>query len=104
MSIDRNCNLEDLLEYIRNNKIVIYGCGFVSKLFYERITDRNLNGQVSCYVTTEGSGNKVNDLEVFSVEEYSKTNNKQLVCIACHESLKAEIEQILQDYNKNLLN
>ncbi len=87
-------NVEQLLNVLQNNKIVIYGAGYVAMRFYNALKQYKLEDNVECFVTTLG-GEKIVDKESLSISGYEYYVD-HIVCIAVHESIKDDIIGVLK--------
>ena len=90
----------ELIDIIKNNKIVIYGAGYVAKNFYKALKVRGLCDRVVCFIVSE-IGNGVEELYGIPVKEAKDLiNQKDLyICIAVHETIRNEIEEYLSKYD-----
>lgn len=87
----------ELTKQIQENKIAIYGIGYVAKRFYEALEKKNLLKQFSFFITSSGGGT-LNGYDVLSIAD-QRVNNSLLILIAVHESLKDEIIANLHVHN-----
>ncbi len=85
------------VEYFRNNKLIIYGTGYVAHMFYKALKVHNLQANVLCCVTTyPPEKNEVFEgIPVYGIQDIN-TNTNVLICIAVHESIRTEIENVLK--------
>ena len=88
-------SLEELYTYLENNRILIYGAGYIGdNIFYSGLKKKGLDYNVVSFVTTTGSDQKVDGLEVRCIDDIDSSDD-YLICIAVHDS-------ILQDIVDNL--
>lgn len=87
-------NVSELKRILQNNKVIIYGAGYVADKFYQFLRDNNLSNKVLYFVTTTGNDEKKYGRSVISVNELKKEENT-VICIAVHEAIKDEIIKIL---------
>lgn len=86
------CELEKIL---CENKIVIYGAGYVAKRFYESLKKRGLAEKIECFVTSKEEKSIFCELPVASINNFSNEEST-VICIAVHESIKDEIIELLE--------
>ena len=88
--------VETLIEFIRNNKISIYGTGYVAGKFYSALQLHRLTDQIEFFITSEGSREQYKKCDVLSVNDnrVRETN----ILVAVHESIK---DKIVENLRKN---
>lgn len=96
-----------LLKTIQTRGVVLFGTGFVAEKIVHTLTEHGLmecvrGFVVSKAVTTSFKGNPVWSVNQYSEFVTSQRNKKlsselPLLCIAVHESLRADIEKLLSD-------
>lgn len=91
-------NVDELIDYIKSHKVVIYGAGYVAKRFYQSLKSHKLDGKVECFITTNGGENDVEDKKNIAIDKF-KYDSSYMVCVAVHESIKDEIIEILEAKN-----
>lgn len=93
---------ETLIEFIRNNKISIYGTGYVAGKFYAALQLHRLTDQIDFFITSEGSEEQYKKCDVLSVND--NRVREANILVAVHESIKDEIVDNLCKYKcKNYL-
>lgn len=86
---------DNILNLLRNKGIYIYGAGYVSNLFYEKLKRENLGKNLKGFIITFRNFKKENfGYRVSSIDEV-KICEDDIICIAVHETLLKEIESIL---------
>lgn len=100
LQIGRGINmiLSELDELLHNNKIAIYGNGFVAKRFYSILKMLNLEKNIKFFVVTDEkkTHGTMYGLPIMSVKDI--VDEKEIfICIAVHESIKNDIETILSE-------
>lgn len=90
-------NINELLDYLKKSRIVIYGTGHVGKKFFWALRKNGLLQNTACFAVSEVSGNlsTVEGIPVRSIEDLS-SEDSILVCVAVHEALKDEMIHTLQ--------
>lgn len=80
----------------QENKIIIYGNGYIAQKFYRILDKKNLRSHISCFAVTDKSNypREWQGIPINSIFEIDYLNDA-LVCIAVHEVIKDEIEDIL---------
>lgn len=89
-------NTKEFLQYISNKKIMIYGTGYVALNFLEALQKRGLDNRIQGFVVSKKSWEQ-RDIKGFPIKEIDEifVSNEIVICIAVHESIKAEVESIL---------
>ena len=90
---------ETLIEFIRNNKISIYGTGYVAGKFYAALQLHRLTDQIEFFITSEGSREQYKRCDILSVKD-NRICEKNIL-IAVHESIKDEIIEKLREKKCN---
>jgi len=80
----------------QENQIIIYGTGYTAQRFYRILNKKNMKDHILCFAVTDKSDHprKWHDIPIRSIFEID-CMNEALVCIAVHEVIKDEIEDIL---------
>jgi hypothetical protein len=93
--------LENMIEVLKKKRIVIYGTGHVGHKFYKVLKQNGLEKQIVCFARTGDvqAGETLDGTEVHCFEEIPVGEN-MLVCLAVHESLRDEIEEIVRQKTK----
>ncbi len=107
MSFEQIKRSSDIIEVLRNKQILIYGAGFVGNKFYSILKKNHLEKNIQCFVVSEKNveqNRKVNGVAVKSVYDIRrdigvKRSCDFIICIAVHESIRNEIEKLLNDLN-----
>lgn len=94
MNVGNEMNVDVLIKKIEENKIAIYGTGYVSQRFYEILVRRNLTNHLMYFITSKG-GARINGYEVLSIND-ARIGNDVLILIAVHETIKDEIVRDLE--------
>lgn len=91
-------NKIDILNIVRNYRIVIYGTGYVAMGFYKALAVWKLDSNIECFVVSqkEEALESLNGIDIKSIDEFKNDKNK-IICIAVHEAIKNEIEEILKE-------
>lgn len=100
-----NCDkIEDFLELITNNKIHIYGTGYVANLFWNELEKKGLTQNVEDFIVSEVKESEYTHSIPIKGIENVKIDKGSIVCIAVHETLKDEIEMnLLKKQIRNFL-
>lgn len=87
---------EELIELLSDKRILIYGAGYVAHNFLEALKRNKLQGQLQGFVVSQKTENK-DDIESFPVSSVDQVtvDDETIICIAVHEVLKDEIEDVL---------
>lgn len=85
---------EEILELLKKNDILIYGAGYIAKLFIKILKDYDLVRNVRSFVVTQIEKEEWENIPIRSIDEIKK-NDSEIICIATHESIKKEIEDEL---------
>lgn len=90
-------SLADVLGVFKENKIIIYGAGYVACNFYFALKTRNLEKQVKYFmVSQEGKGKRdIQGIEIRTINDIEMDDNT-IICVAVHETNRKEIEYQLQ--------
>ncbi len=85
------------LQRLKGKKIVIYGTGHVARKFYKTLVKHGIQEQILCFVRTKNvmEGESFEGLPVYCYKEFP-VDNAMLICIAVHESIHTEIENIVK--------
>lgn len=96
-----------LLKTIQTRGVVLFGTGFVAEKIVHTLTEQGLMDCVRGFVVSKAVTTSFKGKPVWSVNQYSEfvtsQKNKKLssemplLCIAVHESLRADIEKLLSD-------
>ena len=96
-----------LLKTIQVRGVVLFGTGFVAEKIVHTLTEQELLDCVRGFVVSKAITTSFKGKPVWSVDQYSEfvtsQKNKKLptevplLCIAVHESLRADIEKLLSD-------
>ncbi len=80
----------------QENHIVIYGNGYIAQKFYRILDKKNMRSHISCFAVTDKSNcpREWQGIPINSIFEIDCLNDA-LVCIAVHEVIKDEIEDLL---------
>lgn len=89
-----NMNLKELYYILDNRRVVIYGAGIVASRFYEGIVNTGHSNNVEAFVTTKAEGKTFYGMPWLSIDDLKCKDI--FVCIAVHESIKEEIEGLLE--------
>ncbi len=89
-------NAKDLVEYIKNNSIIIYGAGFVANFFYSLLSELIISERVQFIITSNGGGFFRDNIPIKAVEN-DIPNKEILVCVAVHESSRQEVFETLKE-------
>ena len=88
-------DVSQLLDALKTHKVVIYGTGYVATRFYNSLKEYGVDGNVECFITTEGSKDTIDGKGILSIDKFENAANI-IICIAVHESIKDEIVEILE--------
>ncbi len=90
------CNTFDLLNVLKKNRIIIYGTGFVARLFYEALAHHKIEQSIKCFVVSDPIPRDriFKELPVVSVQSLIEKED-EIICIAVHEVIRGEIETVL---------
>jgi hypothetical protein len=83
-------NTTELISILRSYKIAIYGAGYVATRFYQSLKEHELDGNVFSFVTTTGSEFDIDGKSVVAIEQL-EVDERMIVCVAVHESIKDDI-------------
>lgn len=96
-----------LLKTIQTRGVVLFGTGFVAEKIANTLAEQRLLDYVQGFVVSKAVTTSFKGKPVWSVEQYSEFATSQkdkklqselpLLCIAVHESLRADIEKLLSD-------
>lgn len=92
-----------ILKDLEENRIVIYGAGYMAKMFYKALSKLGIDRNVEFFVVSSDH-KKMKTLygtEIKTIDEI-KIDSNVLICVAVHEMLKDEIQEILK--KKKLIN
>lgn len=80
----------------QQNQIIIYGMGYIAQKFYRIMNKKNMRSHILCFAVTDKSNypDEWQGIPIRSVFELDCLDGA-LVCIAVHEVIKDEIEDIL---------
>ena len=93
-------SVESKWEMICNHTFAIYGIGFVAGWVTSLMENRGWDGQIRCYIVSEGEKNSVSwktKKPVVSVDSYIPEEN-EIIVIAVHEAILPEIIDVLDRY------
>lgn len=88
-------DIDELEKALNENKVVIYGAGYVAKRFYESLIRRKIAKNVICFVTSKKGETNFCDLPVVTIDDLDE-DRETLICVAVHESIKNEIIDLLE--------
>ncbi len=96
------CDEQDkFFEILANNRLYIYGVGYVANLFWDALERNKLFHNVESFVVSDVKETRyMHGKPVKGIEEIRVTDNS-VVCIAVHETLRFEIESILLKHKIN---
>lgn len=88
----------DFIKELSKNRIIIYGAGFIGRMFSDILRDHGLEKNIDCFVVTECSEKTKwqNGIEVKSIYDVQINEDIAVVCIAVHPSIREDIEAILR--------
>lgn len=108
---NRGMNSTECEKILKNNQVIIYGCGNSGTILYERLKKEKI--EVSAFIDNEGSiyGKQFGDVCVFTCEEmllHMKQDQSYVVLVALldilsYESIKNMILEKLNLYNNILV-
>lgn len=93
----------EILKVLEGNRIIIYGAGYMAKMFYKALSKSGIDRNVEFFVVSS-KHKKTKTLygtEIKTIDEI-KIDSNVLICVAVHEMLKDEIQEILKQ--KRLIN
>lgn len=92
------------LQRLNGKKIVIYGTGHVARKFYKTMVKYGFQEHIMCFVRTKNvsAGEFFEGIPVYCFEEV-RVDSTMLICIAVHESLHIEIEDIVKQRTKEYI-
>lgn len=82
---------DDLIEFIGSRGIYIYGAGYIGKSFLRALQLNKLDNKVICFIVSQNNDHHgIDGYKVKQLNEISESFNpqKQIICIATHESIK----------------
>lgn len=87
------------IEFFRDKKLIIYGTGYVARMFYKALKLHGLKANIQCYAVSCA----VEEVEIFDgVPVYSicdiVIDTNAVICIAVHEANKNEIEDMVKKF------
>lgn len=89
-------NYDNIVEFLKDKQIIIYGAGYVAAKFYDLLVLNGLDDNVSCFAVTESitegcykKGRMIKSIHNVDINENS------IICLAVHETLKDELETVL---------
>lgn len=82
---------------LREEKLVIFGTGHVGVKFYNALKARGMQRQVLCFTRTKNvdDGEAIDGIPVYCFEDV-RIDSDILVCLAVHEAIRDEIEEIVR--------
>lgn len=88
--------LDDINGIMKNNRIAIYGTGFVAMKFYDVLVKRGLGKEIECFIVSkkESGQNEIRKMKICSIDEFENKDGL-IICVAVHEVSRDEIEKIL---------
>lgn len=101
--MENNAKIKDsIVSILKNQKIIIYGVGYVAMKFYKALVIKGLDENILCFVVTEKNNEQrnVNGIPVKAIAEIGK-DEKNIICLAVHEVLKTEVEDTLRKFGLN---
>lgn len=86
-----------ILEQLNGKKIIIYGTGHVARKFYRALLNHGFQEQISYFVRSGDvcDGELFEGVQVRCFEDVDFGENT-IICLAVHESIRNEIENIVQ--------
>ena len=96
-----------LIKKIKSRGLVLFGTGFVAEKIIHTLAEQGLADCIRGFVVSKAVATSFKGKPVWSVDQYSKIAKSQksgnllseppLLCIAVHESLRADIEKLLSE-------
>lgn len=92
------------LSELAEKEIIIYGTGYVGRKFFRLLQRKGLEHRVKCFAITgyPEKGAVVEGIPVYSINDVLLCRNT-LVCLAVHESLREELEQVVRQRTEQYL-
>lgn len=93
----------EILKVLEGNRIIIYGAGYMAKMFYKALSKSGIEKNVELFVVSS-KPKKIKTLygtKIKTIDEIEIDSNV-LICVAVHEMLKDEIQETLKQ--KRLIN
>lgn len=89
--------MSDILEIIKNKKIIIYGAGYIANKFYDVLMAYGLEKNIDCFVVTQKNTNQ-NSIKGYPLKTVYELENikNSIICLAVHEMTKEDIIKILK--------
>ena len=88
---------EMLLSRLQKEHAVIFGTGFVARMFWHALLQHRLEGRITAFLESDPRpGRTYQGLPVISAFSDAADHNS-LVCLAVHESIAGEMKEKLQD-------
>lgn len=81
---------------LKNNRIIIYGTGYVAMKFYDALTIQELDRNIEFFLVSKKDEvrKKLKGIKIISIDEFENSKDR-IICVAVHEAIKDEIEEIL---------
>ena len=92
-----------LLKTIQTRGVVLFGTGFVAEKIVHTLAEQGLEGCIRGFVVSKAKESSFKGKPVWLLSQYSdmvkatRGNILPLLCIAVHESLRADVERLLSD-------
>ncbi len=90
-------SLDELLKIIKKNRTKIYGIGYVAERFTDGLIKKGYADSIQSFIITERKIDNYKGYKVEGLNELDVSNQNTLICIATHESIKKEIELLLDE-------
>lgn len=91
-------NCDDIVGFLKDKQIIIYGAGYVASKFYDLLVLNGLGDNVSCFAVTKNITEECYKQGHMIKSIYDVViNEKSIICLAVHEALKVEMESVLLD-------
>ena len=89
---------------LKGKKIIIYGTGHVGRKFYRTLRTQGLGPQVRCFVRTGNvdRDERLDGIPVYRFEDI-RIEEEDLICLAVHESIREEIEELIRQRTDHYL-
>lgn len=94
-------NANQLIELIKERRILIYGTGYIATLFFDALKKNELEKSIFSFVVSKLAKDANRDFRGFGVTQIDKVDFEKdmVVCIAVHDCLVGEIESLLKQNN-----
>lgn len=93
-------SLDDIRGILKNNRIAVYGTGFVARKFYDLLVRNGMDKNIECFLVSnkEAGQDKICGIGICSIQEFENKSGL-VICVAVHEVNRSEIEKILDSKN-----